>query len=141
MVKKFFMIFCFFLICVSMPIPLYAQAKTAESKIMAYYFHTTFRCHSCSQIEKYSQDAIESNFKDLIDRDIVAFKSINVDKPENKHFIKDYKLYTKSLILSRVKDGQEVESKNLTQIWQKARNKDRFYKYVIDEMNQFLQER
>ena len=57
-----------------------------------------------------------------------------------KHFIRDYKLYTKSLVLSLVKDNQQIEWKNLTKIWQYARNKDMFFNYVKEELSSFLRE-
>lgn len=57
----------------------------------------------------------------------------------NEHFVNDYQLYTKSLILSLVKDGKEVKSKNLDKIWQLARNKQKFIDYVTGEINGFME--
>ena len=47
-------------------------------------------------------------------------------------------LYTKSVVLSLVKDGQEVKFKNLEQVWQLLRNKDKFYQYIKNETQGFL---
>lgn len=46
----------------------------------------------------------------------------------------------KSLILSVVKDGKEVKSKNLDKIWEYVWNKQRFIDYVASEINVFLKD-
>ena len=52
----------------------------------------------------------------------------------------DYKLYTKSLVLSLTKDGKEVRSRNLDKIWEYVGNKDRYENYVRDKVTAFLKE-
>jgi len=91
-------------------------------------------------MEKYSREAIEANFKDDLASGRLEFKAINVEERGNEHFVEDYKLYTKSLILSLIKDGKEVKSKNLDKIWQFARNKQKSIDYVNGEINAFMKE-
>ena len=117
-----------------------AGENTSAGKVIAYYFHGTFRCYTCNMMEKYSREVIETNFKDAIDSGKIEFKAINVEKRGNEHFVNDYQLYTKSFILSFVKDGKEIKSKNLTKIWELARNKQRFFDYVTEEINNLLKE-
>jgi len=110
------------------------------AKVIAYYFHGTFRCYSCTNMEKYSREAIEINFKDALASGNLEFKAVNVEARGNEHFIYDYQLYTKSLILSFVKDGKEVKSKNLNKIWEYSRNKQKFINYVTAEISGFMKE-
>jgi len=120
-----------------------SSALAADSqpvKVIAYYFHGSFRCYTCNMMEKYSKEAIEDNFKDALNSGILEFKEVNVEARENEHFVRKYNLYTKTLILSLVKDGKEVRSKNLDKIWQYARNKQRFIEYVTGEVNEFLKD-
>lgn len=91
-------------------------------------------------MEKYSKEAIETNFKDALASGKIEFKAFNVEERANEHYVDDYQLYTKSLILSLVKDGKEIKSKNLTKIWGYVRNKQRFFDYVTEEVNNFLKE-
>ena len=119
-----------------------AQAFAQEAsgaKVIAYYFHGSFRCPTCTSMEKYSREAIETNFKDKLSLGKIEFKSVNVEDRGNEHFVNDYQLYTKSLILSLVKDGKEVKSKNLDKIWQLAGNKQKFIDYVTGEINGFME--
>ena len=116
-----------------------STAIASEDKVVAYYFHGSFRCSTCSNMENYSREAIETNFKDKLASGKLEFKAVNVEERGNEHFVNDYQLYAKSLILSLVKDGKEVKSKNLDKIWQLARNKQKFIDYVTGEINGFME--
>ncbi|HQP10916.1 MAG TPA: nitrophenyl compound nitroreductase subunit ArsF family protein [Candidatus Omnitrophota bacterium] len=114
--------------------------STSQAKVIAYYFHGSFRCVTCTNMEKYSQEAIESNFKDALTLGGLEFKAVNVEERGNEHFVNDYQLYTKALVLSMVKDGKEVGSKNLDKIWEFARNKQKFMDYVTGEIKEFMRD-
>ena len=109
-----------------------------ETKVIAYYFYTNYRCRSCYAIEKYTKESIEENFKDELTSGELVFKPVNVDLKENQHFLVDYQLFTKSVVLSLVKDGKEIKFKNLKKVWEYLRNKDEFYKYIKEETKGFL---
>jgi len=98
------------------------------------------RCPTCHKLEQYSKEAIEANFKDALASGKLEFKVVNVEERENEHFAREYQLYTKSLVLSFVKDGKEVRSKNLEKIWEHVRNKQKFFDYVTEEVNNFLKD-
>jgi len=91
-------------------------------------------------MEKYAKEAIEGNFKNELDSGKLIFKTINVDEKDNKHYVEDYQLYAKSLVISKVIDGREIGHKNLTKIWEYVRNKDKFLDYVTKEINDYLKE-
>ena len=116
------------------------DAGKLASRVVAYYFHGNFRCPTCHAMEQYSKEAIENNFKDALSSGKLEFKVVNTDERGNEHFIQDYQLYTKSLVLSLVKDGKEAKSKNLTKIWDRVRNKQSFIDYVNEEVTSFLKE-
>ena len=108
--------------------------------IIVYYFHGNLRCITCNKFEQYSKETVETNFKDEIASGKIEFKVINVEEKGNEHYVDDYKLYTKSLVVSLVKDGKEVKSKNLEKIWEYVGNKERFFAYVKNEIANFLKE-
>lgn len=139
--KKLILIFLAAVAIISVAFLAFAaeENKPAE-KVIAYYFHGRFRCSTCTTMEKYCKEAIETNFKDALASGKLKFKAINVEEPANEHFINDYKLYTKSLILSFHKDGKEIKSKNLDKIWEYARNKQKFITYIAEEIRALLAE-
>jgi uncharacterized protein YacL (UPF0231 family) len=108
-------------------------------KVIAYYFHGNYRCASCTKLEKYSRDAISMYFNKEIKQGFLSFETVNTDLSENKHFLQDYQLYTKSLVLIAVKNNKTVKWKNLDKTWQHLNNKDDFYKYVQTETKKFLE--
>ncbi len=139
MVKKIIVVLALFMV--------FLQVASAEentqygsTQTIAYYFHGSFRCVTCNNMEKYSREAIEVNFKDDLRSGKLEFKAVNVEDRSNEHFVNDYQLYTKSLILSLVKDGKEIKSKNLDKIWEYSRNKQKFIDYVTGEIIGFMKD-
>ncbi len=113
---------------------------TADAKIIAYYFHGNARCPTCHKMEQYTKEAIEENFKDELANGLLVVKTVNVEEKENEHFVNDYQLYTKALIISRVKNGKETQHKNLAKIWEYVRDKKKFFNYVTTEINNYLKD-
>lgn len=122
---------------VFLTVPVFA-GEAESSKVIAYYFHGAARCPTCHKLEQYSKEAIEANFKDALASGKLEFKIVNVEERGNEHFVDYYQLYTKSLVLSLVKDGKEVRSRNLSKIWEYVGNKERFIAYVKEEVAAFL---
>jgi hypothetical protein len=134
MYKKVFLVLCILgFITVS-----FAADKPVAEKVYAYYFHGSIRCSTCYKLEQYSKEAIENNFKSQLASGKLEFRVINIEEKANAHFINDYQLYTKALVLSLVKDDKEVKSKNLNKIWQLVGSKDKFVEYIKVELANFL---
>ncbi|MBD3346935.1 MAG: hypothetical protein GF401_17920 [Chitinivibrionales bacterium] len=113
-----------------------SSSEPRESpKTVVYYFHTSFRCHTCHMIESLAKEAVEKEFADELKSGEMIFKSVNIENEENKHFVKNYKLYTKSIILSLVSGDKEQKWKNLDKIWQLVKKPDKYKDYVIEEIN------
>ena len=110
------------------------------SHVVAYYLHGTMRCPTCHKLEQYSKEAIEDNFKNELRSGKLEYKVVNVEDKGNEHYASDYQLYTKSLILSLVKDGKEIKWKNMDKIWEYVRNKERFVDYVKGGVADLLKE-
>lgn len=117
-----------------------AEEASAGGTVTVYYFHGSFRCPTCNKMEKYAAEVIQNDFKDALASGKLEFRAVNVESKGNEHYVNDYRLYTKTLILSLVKDGKEVRSKNLDRIWQLVRNKKQYEDYVRDEVAAFLKE-
>lgn len=114
------------------------ETKQAD-RLDIYYFHTTARCNSCLKIEKYTKAAVESGFKDELKSGKVVFKIINIDESENKHFIKDYELYTKSVIVQKIVKGKPGKWVNLEKVWELLGNEAQFSLYIQDEVKKMTE--
>ena len=92
------------------------------------------------KIERYTEGSLKKYFGKELETGKLVYDSVNVEKKRNKHFVDEYKLYTKSVVLSLVKDGKEIQHKNLDKVWEYIRDKDTFYAYIKDETKAFLDE-
>jgi hypothetical protein len=117
-----------------------STSQAMGSQVIAYYFHGTYRCSTCQTIEQYSREAIEQYFSKELDNKTLEFKPLNVEDQENRHYIQDYELFTKSLVITLSKDDKQIKWKNLTDVWKYAGDKEKFYQYVKEEVENFLKE-
>ena len=106
----------------------FSSIAFASDTVNVYYFYGKPRCATCMKIENYTKSAVAS----MNDKDVV-FKGIDMDNSANSADVKKYKLFTKSVIISKVKNGKE-QWKNLDKIFLKAGNEQDFKKYIITEI-------
>jgi len=116
-----------------------AAVKPQSDKIIAYYFHTTYRCATCRRIEAYSREAIDTGFARELQDGRLEFRLVNVQLPENRHFVEDYQLFTKSLVLVHMKDGKQMEWTNLDRVWELTGNREAFVGYVQQGVRGYLE--
>jgi hypothetical protein len=109
-------------------------------KVVAYYFHVSARCVTCRTIESYSKEAVERGYAKEIEEGRVEWRPVNVQLPQNRHYIRDYQLYTRSLVLVKYREGKQVEWRNLDRVWQLVRRKGDFLKYVQSNLAAYLGE-
>lgn len=109
-----------------------ANALLSE-KLGVIYFHGNVRCMTCKAIESYSKEAIENGFADEIKGGRLEFTTINVDEPANQHYVQDYQLTTRSVVLVNYVGDKQVGWKNLDKVWQLVRDKQAFVLYVQNE--------
>ena len=114
------------------------QEEKVENKIIVYYFHWNPRCMTCNKIEKQVEEALHKYYKKQMKQGIIEFKSVDTQKKENKHFEKDYNLYTKSVVISKVVAGKEVKNKTLQKVWELVHNTDSYYQYIKTNVDDFL---
>jgi hypothetical protein len=115
-----------------------AAPQSGAHKVIAYYFHTNTRCSTCMKIEAYSHEAIEKGFPEELKNGTLEMRIVNYEQPENRHFMQDYKLVSKSLVLVNMVNGKQTEWTNLKIVWQLTGRKDAFLNYVRKEVRNYL---
>lgn len=116
------------------------EPEEISHKYIVYYFHGTRRCATCKKIEAYSEEAVSGGFEQRLKDGSLEWRVVNTDEEANRHYMKDYELFTKSLVISEVKDGKERRWKNLSKIWELVNDKDEFTGYVQSEITAFMNE-
>ena len=105
----------------------FSNIAFAADKVNVYYFYGKPRCTTCMKIENYTKSAVAS----MNDKNVV-FKGIDMDNSANTAMVKKYNLFTKSVIISKVKNGKE-QWKNLDKVFLKVGNEQDFKNYIITE--------
>lgn len=113
-------------------------APGVDRRVVAYYFHGNFRCATCRTIEAYSEEAVTEGFVGEIGSGRLAWRVVNIDEPENKHFVQDFQLVSKSLVLVEYRDGKVGRFENLKLVWQLVGDKEAFLDYVRASTREFL---
>ena len=117
-----------------------ARLDTKQAKVVAYYFHGNFRCVSCRKLESLAHEAVINAFAEEIKRGDLQWRAVNVEQRENEHFISDYRLFSRSLVLVKFKNGEQVEYKNLIKAWELLGDDAALKNYVRLEVRSYLGE-
>jgi len=115
------------------------SAKATASKVVVYYFHGTARCPTCRRFESFTLEALQNAFAGELNDGRLQWQMVNVEQPGNEHFVKDYQLYTKSIVIVKTEDGKQAGWKNLKEIWELVRHKPAFLEYIQDEVRNCLE--
>ncbi len=118
-----------------------AAADAGTHVVQVYYFRTNTRCVSCRTIEAFTYGAVKGAFAQEMKGGKLAWQVINVQEAGNEHYIKDFRLATKSVVVVDVVDGRRVRWKNLNRIWELLNDQPMFARYVEEEVRQYLEER
>ena len=114
-------------------------ADPAASRVDVFYFHRTFRCTGCLNMEAYAAEATERLTAER-EAGRLLFRAINLDEESDKHFAKDYALEFSSVVLSRRVHGQEAAWTNLPAAWELVGDKQNFVAYVETEIAKQLEQ-
>lgn len=129
----------------SKPLPAGSSAgistKTSVNgrQLIACYFLGKVRCSSCRKIEEVSRKTIEESFRQELADGRLRFLIVNVDQPENRHFVEEFRLESSALVLVEMRDGKPVGWKNLPDVWTLVEDIPELEKYVRDEVGSGLE--
>ncbi len=120
--------------------PVESAGLGEEGRVIAYYFHNTSRCPTCLKIERTAREAMEEVFAEDFACGRLVWQSLDMEQPENQHFVYDYELAMPSLVLVLMEEETEVDWKRLDDTWALIRNKEEFVGYVVEETSAYLGE-
>ena len=118
--------------------PAVTPPSGSADKVVCYYFHGTARCHTCRKIESLTHTTLQEGFAVPLKAGRLEWRTINVEEPEHAHFVQDYRLTTRSVVLVRVRNGTAAEWKNLDRVWGLVRDEAAFVNYIRNETKAFM---
>ncbi len=115
-----------------------ALAAESQNKTVVYYFHGNQRCTTCKKIEALTKKTLEEGFAAQLKDGSMEVRVVNVDQAENEHFVTDYELAVRSVVLSRLEGGKETNWRRLDKVWQLVHDEAAFAAYLREEISLLL---
>jgi len=116
------------------------EAPEPQHKLIAYYFHRTQRCRTCLTMEAYAEEALRDELLDAFESGELEWRAVNVEEPENEHFVEKYGLTASALVMVLLENGEQKQSKNLERVWELVGDEWGFKDYVRDEALTYLED-
>lgn len=106
--------------------------------VKVYYFHGNFRCETCRTIEAYAREAVETGFGDELKSGKIQWQVVNYESPGNEHFATEYQVAAPLVVLVKMENSKQVDSRSLPEVWEHYRDKTAFVGFVQTNLRQFL---
>lgn len=116
-----------------------ASVSAPAHKVVATYFHGNIRCATCRKVEAYAREAVEQGFAREIADGTVEFRAVNVEEPHNEHFISDFQLTSKSVVVTDETDGVVQRWVKLDDVWRLVGDHDAYLTYVQDGVRGYME--
>ena len=115
-------------------------AEPPPNRVVAFYFHGNARCYTCKMIEAYTKEAIDTGFSDALQNKSLSMRTVNVEEVWNEHYIQDFQLSNRSVVLVRYEGGKQISWKRLDQVWSFVQDKSAFIQFMQQEVRSLLKD-
>lgn len=115
-----------------------ANVPVAAPELVVYYMDMGKDCTTCLNLESYTRETLDTYFASELASGRIQWRTVDLDEPANEHFIDEFGLYTKSVVLVRFENGAQTRFDSLSRIWELVYDKDAYVAYVRDEVKGFL---
>jgi len=114
-----------------------AHVEDGHPSVIVYFFDSDKECTTCTNLKEYAYEALQTYFPSQLASGDIAWRALNVDQPENEHYVTEFGLYSKSVVVVRIEDEQQTEWKNLESIWDLVYDKPAYIEYIRAEVQDF----
>tara|TARA_R110002050_G_scaffold48192_3_gene111964 strand:- start:14289 stop:14777 length:489 start_codon:yes stop_codon:yes gene_type:complete len=113
-------------------------APVLKNGVNVYYFHGNQRCTTCIRMEKFTRETVMNSFFKEVSNGEVQLNIVNVDLTDNQHYVDDYQLAFRTVVVSTTKDGVETQWRRLDKLWELANDEMAYQEYVAEEIEAML---
>jgi len=115
------------------PNPVSLNAKLAETQFSAVYFHSPHRCPTCRKIETFAHEALAPE----IDLGKIAWQTADYTADLNASLVDQFKVFTSTVVLVEVQQGNVVRWKNLEEVWDHTNDQAEFITFINQAWSAF----
>lgn len=122
-------------------LPIFAQ-EVLQERIVLYIFKPNYNTFINDKIAEMTLKSAVENFSKEMNDGLLEVKEVNIKHPENKNFVKKYKLNSNglSVVLVKMHNFRDVKYKNLADIWKYSSYQEMiFKKYIAHNIKNFIQ--
>lgn len=112
--------------------------NTAQSTVIAYYFHRTIRCIPCITVESVVAQTIEKAFPEQLADERLMWVRINLDDEGGEEYERQFEVSGSALVVAKVCGRNGMQYKKLTKVWELLSDPDALSKYVENEIDEYL---
>ncbi|MHC1582912.1 MAG: nitrophenyl compound nitroreductase subunit ArsF family protein [Candidatus Syntropharchaeia archaeon] len=134
-----FIILLLFSGCISAP----ETAETSEEikneeqnvQIIVTHFHGHYQCISCKNVGEYALKTIQTCFEREYEKEIIEFRDIDGQDPNNYSIVEKYGVNHNSIYLNVITDGQEniFEVREVWSFWNNEEKYIEFFKSLLEK--------
>jgi len=110
----------------------------SDDQVVVYYFHRKFRCQSCEVLESTLVNTMRVVYADHFGSGRLAMCVINLDDPENRHYLDKFEIFSNSVIIAQKKGGNIYRFKAVESVWDVSEDRDAISHVLQKEVGQFL---
>jgi len=107
-----------------------------DDQLMIVLFHYNERCEMCLNLEQYTLSFLENN--ELTYGEELQFTRVIIDDAKNAGIIRDFNIYTSTLMLVKFEGTEEKKVRVIENAWQFYRDEDAFREMLSLEMGKFI---
>jgi hypothetical protein len=117
-----------------------ASAALPADGVVVYYFHGNKRCATCNKMEALAEATLHERFAARLRDGSVVFRAVNVETDATRHFVSDFELASKAVVMVERRDGEDLTWRRLDAIWEKIADDQAYRDYIAENLAACLAE-
>ena len=102
--------------------------------VVVYYFHGNKRCQTCNKMETLAAEVIDDRFGKRQRDGSVVFRAVNLETDATRHFITDFELVNKAVVMVERSGGKDLAWRRLDAIWEKIGDDAEYSEYIAENL-------
>ena len=109
-----------------------------EPDFAVYFFYNDVYCETCNKLEGFALEAVQSEFEDELKTGLLQWRSLDMTTPKNSHYVEEFGLFSKSIVLVAFESGKETRWENLEDIWDRIHDEGGYKEYINASLRAFM---
>jgi len=115
-----------------------AEGALPDDGVVVYYFHGNKRCMTCNKMEALAAEVIYDQFGERLRDGSVVFKIVNIETDQTRHFVEDFEMTNRCVVMQERRDGQDADWRRLDEVWAKISDDDEYTAYIAENLDACL---